>query len=83
MAFEGEVVLEGNLSAFADFGNQQGLFQGPRGKTGFTFSLYNALGRKNATALGVNLNGDRTAYSFGPMSIMLRWLPSVAFFHTF
>lgn len=59
------------------------LRQGPRGKTGFTFSLYNALGRKNATALGINLNEDRTAYSFGPMSLMLRWLPSIAFFHTF
>lgn len=59
------------------------LRNGPRGKTGFTFSLYNALGRKNATSLSISLNKERTAYTFAPASMSLRWLPSVAFFHTF
>ena len=55
----------------------------PRGKTGFNFSMYNALGAKNTLAYGLHINNDRTAYAFKPASIALRFMPSLAFFHTF
>lgn len=54
-----------------------------KGKTGLNFSLYNALGSKNALGYGIHMNKDKSAYTFGPFSLNLRFLPSLAFFHTF
>lgn len=50
-----------------------------RPHSSLSFSLYNALGRKNALALGVRYLGEKEAYSFSPLSIQLRWLPSVSY----
>lgn len=55
----------------------------PKGKTGLNFSLYNALGSKNALGYGIHMKKDKSAYTFGPFSLNLRFLPSLAFFHTF
>jgi len=54
-----------------------------RGKTGFNFSVYNALGIKNTVSYGIHMNRDHTAYRFGPFDMMLSILPSIAFFHSF
>lgn len=55
----------------------------PKGKTGLNFSLYNALGSKNAVGYGIHMNNDLSAYTFGPFTLNMRFLPSLAFFHTF
>ncbi|MBR4774872.1 MAG: TonB-dependent receptor [Bacteroidales bacterium] len=54
-----------------------------RQNSGLTFSLYNALGRKNAVALGIRFNEKKEAYSFQPLAIYLRWLPSVSYYYNF
>ena len=59
------------------------LKQGPDGKSGFNFSLYNALGRKNATTMGLTLTEDKNTYYFGPMAIYIRFLPSITYFRSF
>ena len=51
--------------------------------SGLIFSLYNALGRRNALALGIRYDKENESYSFRPMSIYLRWIPSVSYFYHF
>ena len=55
----------------------------PKGKTGLNFSLYNALGNKNALSYGIHMKPDFSAYTFAPFVLNMRFLPSLAFFHTF
>lgn len=55
----------------------------PKGKTGLNFSLYNALGSRNALGYGIHIKKDMSAYTFGPFTLSLRFLPSLSFFHTF
>ena len=55
----------------------------PKGKTGINVSLYNALGNKNYLGYGLHVNRELTSYSFIPLSMNIRFLPSLAFFHTF
>lgn len=54
-----------------------------KGKTGLNFSLYNALGNRNVHGYGIHISKDMSAYYFSPHSLNLRFLPSLAFFHTF
>ena len=54
-----------------------------RPNSGLVFSLYNVLGRKNALALGIRFNEEKSTYSFTPLSIYLRWLPSVSYYYNF
>lgn len=57
--------------------------KGPRGKTGLNVSMYNVLGKVNHLGYGLHINNDFTAYSFRTTPVQLRFLPSLAFFHTF
>ena len=57
--------------------------KGPRGKTGLNLSMYNVLGKVNHLGYGLHINDEFTAYSFRTTPIQLRFLPSLAFFHTF
>lgn len=54
-----------------------------RPNSGLTFSLYNALGRKNALAMGIYYKKNDESYAFQPVSIYLRWLPSVSYYYNF
>lgn len=57
--------------------------RGAKGKTGLNLSMYNVLGKVNHLGYGLHISSDYTAYSFQTTPIQLRFLPSLAFFHTF
>lgn len=54
-----------------------------RRRNGLNFSMYNALGRRNAVGYGVHLNEEDFSYNFLPTSYGVRFLPSLAYFHKF
>lgn len=54
-----------------------------RRRNGINFSMYNALGRKNAVGYGVHYNRKKVEYSFRPTTFGIRFLPSLAYFHKF
>ena len=57
--------------------------KGPKGKSGINFSVYNVLGKVNQVSLGLHSDVEMGVYSFRMLAIQLRFLPSVAVFHTF
>lgn len=50
---------------------------------GLTFALYNAIGYKNDLFLQLDKKGENGGFSYGPMSLHIRWLPSLSYFHKF
>ena len=50
---------------------------------GLTFALYNATGYKNDIFFMPKKSNDQHGFSYGPMSLYLRWLPSLSYFHKF
>lgn len=50
---------------------------------GLTFALYNAVGYKNDVFLMPKLDRENQRFTYGPMSLHLRWLPSLSYFHKF
>ena len=50
---------------------------------GITFALYNATGHKNHMYLQLSTSSDDRSYSYSPMSLHIRWLPSISYFHKF
>lgn len=57
--------------------------KGPKGKNGINFSMYNVLGRVNAVGYGLHANDNFTAYVFKPNEMQIRFMPALAYFHTF
>lgn len=55
---------------------------GGRGN-GITFALYNAIGYKNDVFLQLNVSDDGKYFSYSPMALHIRWLPSISYFHNF
>ena len=56
--------------------------KGERNSNGLNFSMYNALGRRNAAGYGVHAD-EEGKYTFRPTSLSVRFLPSLAYFHKF
>lgn len=59
------------------------LNKGPKRTNGFNFAMYNVLGRNNSIGYGLHFSKDRTAMRFRPVSMQLRFLPSIGYFHKF
>ena len=57
--------------------------KGPKGKSGINVSVYNVLGKVNDLSLGMHYNEKNGTCTFKTAGIQLRFLPSVAIFHTF
>lgn len=57
--------------------------KGPKGKNGINFSMYNVLGRVNAIGYGLHMNDDFSGYVFKPNQMQIRFMPAIAYFHTF
>lgn len=57
--------------------------RGPKGKNGLNISMYNVLGRENSVGYGLHTNRDFSAYEFRPTKIQIKFLPAIAYFHTF
>ena len=57
--------------------------KGPKGKSGINVSVYNVLGKVNDLSLGMHYNENNGTCTFKTAGIQLRFLPSVAIFHTF
>lgn len=50
---------------------------------GLTVALYNALGYKNVMFLMPKKVNEKHGFSYGPMTLYIRWLPSISYFHKF
>jgi hypothetical protein len=50
---------------------------------GLTLALYNAIGYKNDVFSMPKKSNDEHCYSYGPVSLHLRWMPSLSYFHKF
>ena len=50
---------------------------------GLTLALYNAIGYKNDVFSMPKKSNDEHGYSYGPVSLHLRWMPSLSYFHKF
>ena len=58
--------------------------KGPDGRgNGLTFAMYNALGYKNDMFLQLDKKADNGGFSYRPMTLHIRWLPSISYFHNF
>ena len=57
--------------------------KGPKGKSGINVSVYNVLGKVNDLGLGMHTSDDKKSYAFRSFGFKLRFLPSIAVFHTF
>lgn len=57
--------------------------KGPKGKNGINFSMYNVLGRENSVGYGLSYDKKTSSYVFRPLQMQLRFLPAIAYFHTF
>ena len=67
----------------ADFSANWYFRRGPRGKSGLNFSLYNILGNENALSYGVHFSKEEVSYSFKPLVLSIRFLPSLSVFYSF
>ena len=50
---------------------------------GLTFALYNAIGYKNDVFLQLKTSEDGQSFSYAPMALYIRWLPSLSYFYKF
>ena len=57
--------------------------KGPKGKNGINVSMYNVLGRVNAVGYGLHYDRKDGSYSFRANQIQIRFMPAIAYFHTF
>ena len=57
--------------------------RGGRVENGLTFALYNALGFKNDISLQLKVSEDKTSFSYIPLNLHIRFLPSLSYFHKF
>ena len=50
---------------------------------GLTFAIYNVIGYKNDVFLQLKMGEDGRSFSYAPMALYLRWMPSVSYFYKF
>jgi len=50
---------------------------------GLTLALYNAIGYKNDVFIQLILSEDARSFSYAPMALHIRWLPSLSYFYKF
>ena len=50
---------------------------------GLTFALYNAIGYKNDVFLQLMMSEDGRSFSYSPMALHIRWMPSISYFYKF
>lgn len=59
------------------------LHKGPKLTNGFNFSMYNVLGRENALGYGLHFSNNRSAMRFRAVSLKMKFIPSIGYFHKF
>lgn len=59
------------------------LHKGPKLTNGFNFAMYNVLGRDNALGYGLHYSKSRSAMQFKAVSLKMKFLPSIGYFHKF
>lgn len=59
------------------------IIKNERQENGINLSLYNALGRRNDVIYKMTFTEEKGKYAFRPMSFLLRFVPSISYYHRF